>query len=226
MALAQYLHLPEYEKFFQERVKAGDTVILDNGAYEGQQMQPAMLNKWVRRLKPSVVVLPDKPHDLLRTVQYSMQYLEEFGLPYGTEAMMVLHAEDGRLAHFETAYNLCPTKWIGFSRLTRCYSTELKWPWHRAQFAKWLQDHSIWRSSLFHHALGMLNGNVEELKLLSSTGFDSCDSSAPVWRGLLGYSMQDNWPNYEFQPFISDEVNNWTQADINLNEVLQACGQD
>jgi len=221
MALAQYLCNKDYFKFFYEKKQKGDTVILDNGAYEESAIHFSELARWVTELRPSVVVLPDVPGNFEKTIQRSHNYLDSFGLPHGTEGMMVLHAKDGALAHFEVAYNLCPVKWIGFSRLTKRYSGDPGYL-RRVHFAKWLKEQSVWRSDLTHHALGMLNGEVAELRHLALAGFHSCDSSAPIWRGLHGYTLTDtDWPNFEFDPTgIGDPE---LLAEVNLTQVLEAC---
>jgi hypothetical protein len=221
MALVQHLHRKEYFNFFRRKVERGDTVILDNGAYEQRLTSSDRLNFWVRNLKPSVMVLPDVPGDFVKTLRHSWDYLDKYGLPKGTEGMMVLQAEDSKLRQFEVAYETCPVKWVGFSRLTKSYNPWMVWPQQRDGFATHLRQEGMWRSELKHHALGMLSGLVEELANLK--GFESCDSSAPIWRGLLGYSMTDKWPNYEFQVEAGPEASNWEMAEKNLSEVMEAC---
>lgn len=225
MALVQYLDIPEYFRFFQQRREAGDTVILDNGAYEGVRAQMGNLDYWVRRLRPSVVVLPDAPGDLARTIQHSYNYLDQYGLPYDVEGMTVLHAADGDMHAFLAAYRTCPTKWVGLSRLTRRYSIDDTWR-RRWKFLRFLHDEVYWRKDLTHHCLGMLNANLDELPLINEEGANSIDSSCAIWRGLHGYSLNDpTWPNYEFHPLITEEATNWHQAELNLQEVHKACGQ-
>lgn len=226
MALCQHLRHKEYREFFQRKLEKGDTVILDNGAYEGLSLSSGQVAQWVAEIKPTVVVLPDVPGDFVKTLRRSFDYLDRYSLPRSTEGMFVLHAENGKLKQFEVAYELCPTKWVGFSRLTKSYYLYMTWPQHRDCFASHLKIEKMWRPELKHHALGMLSGYVEELSYLANQGFESCDSSAPIWRGLLGYSMTDKWPNYEFQVQAGPEANNWQMAEKNLTEVMEACGEN
>jgi len=227
MALAQHLSIPAYLKFFQEKVQAGETVILDNGAYEGVQMAPELLHRWIMELRPTVAILPDSPGDFRKTLCKSHEFLLRHTLPRSTQGMTVLHAANGELKQFEVAYELVETEWVGFSRLTKYYEKIVPWPYHRAGFAEHLKVQGMWRSGLKHHALGMLNGCVSELKALAEQGFSSCDSSAPVWRGLHGYTLRDAWPNYEYQPDMNESFSpQYSQAGLNLQVVLEACGQD
>lgn len=97
-------------------------------------------------------------------------------------------------------------------------------PNQRADFARVLQSHKLWRPELKHHALGMLDGRVSELPELAALGFEGCDSSAPLWRGLLGYGMADEWPNYAYDPEAGQFAANGMQlAESNLQLVLSAC---
>lgn len=208
MALVQHLRNQKYYDFFAQKMEDGETVILDNGAYEGTQVRDIELATWATRLRPSVVVLPDCPHNAHDTLRRSLNYLDKYGMP--NEAMMVLHASAVR--QFEAMYSLCPTKWIGFSRLTS----------RRAEIARLLKETGQWRQNLLHHALGQQADFAE----LAKMGFESCDSSMPIWRGLHGYSLTDHWPNYSFTPECAPEVNNLIQAGKNLDFILEECGED
>jgi len=224
MALAQYLHLEEYLKFFQEKIEKGETVILDNGAYEGVPMQAWRLAALVKELNPTVVVLPDVPGKFAKTLVGVDDYLNRFGLPKGTAGMTVLHAPDGKRQQFETAYGMVCTEWVGFSRLTKSYGHGVQWPYHRVSFATYLHASEQWRGELKHHALGMLRGNVQELKALNGVGFHSCDSSAPIWRGMHGYEVDEvDWPDYSMEPLCAPEAANWEMAERNLAVTLEAC---
>lgn len=228
MALAQYLMNKRYFEFFARKVEDKEVVILDNGTYESRRMSPVDLAVWATRLKPTVVVLPDVPGDMLRTYRDSMNYLDKFGVP--VEAMMVLHAPNGQTPLFEKLYENCPVGWVGFSKLTRYYGIDnghLGWPEHRWSFMRHLKRHGMYRQELKHHALGMLNGDVAEMGYLAENGFESCDSSAPIWRGLHGYALEDtSWCKWAFEPECHENVNNLVQAGKNLDQVLEACNED
>ena len=199
-------------------------MILDNGAYEGVPIRAAQLSAIVNALRPSVVVLPDEPNDFVKTFRKSFNYLEEHPLPHGVEGMFVLHAEAGKLEHFELAYELAPTKWIGFSRLTKSYSGKF-FNDTRAQMLMHLKQRGLYRDDRVHHALGMKDGSLVELQDCKRAGFHSCDSSSPIWRGLNGYLLGDrtNWPNYEMDPEAPFNGVEPHQARENLKAVLEVC---
>lgn len=200
--------------------------MLDNGAYEGVETSPQELAHWINELEPAVYVLPDKPGSAAGTVRRGVEFLHRYGgkLPVASEPMWVVHAMDGKLDDFIDMYitgvNTC--KWIGFSRLTRAYGLDVSWR-RRGWFARRLQEEGVWRQDVAHHALGMLDGKVEELMLLVRHGFMSCDSSSPVWRGLHGFDMLDRrWPNWDFNPLATME-GDVQLAESNLTAVLAAC---
>lgn len=64
MALAQFIGVDEdYTKFFQDTVKSGAFVIMDNGAAEGEQPTIEQLIPKIELLRPSEIVLPDTIYD-------------------------------------------------------------------------------------------------------------------------------------------------------------------
>ena len=229
MVLAQYCELAPYFEFYRSRVVRGDLVILDNGAYEGETLSAARLLSVVRWLEPTVVVAPDKPGDYDATKKMSREFLKTLRLVKpNVQCMKVLHAADGFLGMFLKDYEESAHvyEWVGFSRLTAHYrSDEQKLSIdRRARFACQLYASGLWSQTTNHHALGMLDGNVAELRVLGRLGFASCDSSAPVWRGLRGKKLTDTWPDWKFDP----EVVGFSKfekelAALNLQEVQRAC---
>ena len=80
------------------------------------------------------------------------------------------------------------------------------------------------------HAFGMNAGSLSELSELRDLGVYSCDSSAPVWRGLsMGVRIgRDHWIDMPFDPswkFTGGPImaRNMQVADLNLEVVLQLC---
>lgn len=219
MALAQHLRNQKYFDFFAQKLENGETVIMDNGAYENMKIKDVELATWATRLKPSVVVLPDCPHDARTTLMWSQRYLATYGVP--NEAMMVLHAPPGNTAQFEAVYALCDVKWIGFSKLTADYGVGGS----RAEFVQHLKNSGRYRPELIHHALGLRDNEIRELWRMKDVFF-SCDSARPIWRGLHGYPINGEWKEYMFEPDCAPEVHNLIQAGINLDYILEECGED
>lgn len=203
---------------------------MDNGAYEGEQLDEFDLLEAMHLLSPNVVVLPDDPGNMLSTLRKSESFLnrlqrEKYG---AVSTMTVVHAIDGHLRGFELCYKLAKefSDWIGFSRLTKSFGlpNESRLD-RRSKFVYHLQQKGLWSPSHHHHALGM-NGYVDELRRLSRLGIESVDSSSPVWRGLLGYSFEDKWPDVPLDMELAGVDRRYLHAELaerNLQEVMEAC---
>lgn len=229
MVLAQHLKVKEYLEYYKIRLQANDWVILDNGAYEGVTIDPDELLRWVKELKPSVVVLPDKIGDPAMTTRYSRLFIDR--VPSHTKVMWVVHCHDNDIVEtasqtYRAAVEQLRTgDYIAFSRLTKSYDNEMSiFQGHRRRlaFIDHLRKYDHWQIGINHHCLGMLDGDVQELYGLSQRGINSCDSSSPLWRGWHGKSMTDQWNGSDFDPFATD-TGDWEQAKKNLLEVLEAC---
>lgn len=115
--------------------------------------------------------------------------------------------------------NFCD--WIAFPRILGS---------RRVELIAGLQKLGKWWVGLRHHAFGMNAGSLAELPQLNTLGVYSCDSSAPVWRGLCGFRNGDpSWPDVKFDPHWNDQSNEAMArkqlGDRNLAEVLEACQQ-
>lgn len=232
MVLAQWLLKSRpYFDFYQALMDQGDDIIMDNGAYEEEQVSQEQLLALTQEFEPDYVILPDTPHDLAQTVLKSERFVQAYLGP--TELIMVIHAEEGKLKDFEAMYEIGCTlaDGVAFSRLTQNY----RWPtpnktysqfMRRADFIEHLKREHLWQDDKYHHCLGMLNGALQELPMLSRLGVDSIDSSAPVWRGLHGYPIDGvGWPDYSLQmdspvEFSAAQI---SLAAANLDQALTAC---
>lgn len=201
LVLAHMLHSKDYMDFYVHRRQAGDTLILDNGAYENTK--PLDSNAYVnmiRNLDPQVVVLPDHLMSPWRiTTSAALKFLDEWGpffesRHYRTEWMFVPQTDkkDSNLRGWMKALEVVVNdgrvgKYIQWIGLGRYLATQFPRPW-RVDLAKLVQDHF---PHLKLHALGMAAGSVDELKELRDVGVTSIDSSAPVWRGWNLSSLVD-----------------------------------
>lgn len=105
--------------------------------------------------------------------------------------------------------------WIAFPRILGDRRVELIYGLHI------LSEVSV---NTKHHAFGMNAGSLTELPTLNSLGVYSCDSSAPVWRGLQGRSLHDSWADIPFDPDFAYVGTQYQElADTNLQEVMRAC---
>lgn len=190
-ALAQEVDF-DYVDFYHKRDK-DVTLILDNGAYEGE-LHLDMLVHAITLYTPDIVVLPDL---LLgqseRSLYLSLGFLEQYGLSsaqYHNEWMFVPQAEPGDIDGFvnatRTAMKDKRITWVG---IPRCLVTDITTdPLARYHFAKAMKkDHP----DIKLHALGMINGCVPELYYLQKAGVLSCDSSWPFNHGNTDDNLKE-----------------------------------
>lgn len=155
------------------------------------------------------------------------------GMFSGPSEKMIVLQQDVQASLFEwaTVYQyICrmyDPQWIAFPRVLGNRRVEL--------IAGMQAVDLLWNPGCKHHAFGMNAGSLDELPLLNTLGIDSCDSSAPVWRGLLGYHLEETlaWPDITFDPSMDIDgmpsVDSTTKmqrkqlADRNLAKVMEAC---
>lgn len=198
LLLAQYCHNEKYLNWYAQRKLAGDHLILDNGTYENSRpMDDAQMVNFAETLQPQVLVLPDLlGQPWLKTTSAALRFLDDHGDRLAkhaprTEFMFVPQAtneddwfrsfttvlHDGRQGHKVT--------WIGIGRYV-CSWQNYESHRGRALLAKQVRSFA---PHVKIHALGMNNGDTEELKHLAEAGVTSVDSSSPVWRGWNGYTF-------------------------------------
>lgn len=195
----------------------GALIILDNGIYERVAVEDAYLYERIKQFKPDVAVLPDVPgseSESLRRSKEFADFLDKQG--YKGATMCVVHKCSSDI--YRAAIKIA-----SYIALPRCLVNGAAMGSRaRIHFIAQLKREHVWNSSVSHHALGMLGGNTEELWGLTHQAVTSCDSSAPIWRGLHGYGLLDPWPDYPFDPFDT-KADDWPRAVKNLQEVHDAC---
>ena len=210
MCLAQVAKKSEtYLRFFKAQSQLGRTVILDNGAYEGEMLEGLELIQIAREIQPTWIVAPDEPTSSEESDKLYMQFVSMVRTHephFYPSIMKILHGDS--IDAFETALSrTCPGHALGFSRLTR-------WELMRTSRAKMIQELAACELHHYIHAFGFL-GLAEARELADCGAVDSLDTSAPVWRGLHGHLLTDKWVDYAFDPF-SERF--WTkQANLNRN---------
>lgn len=214
---------PAYRVFYQKRREAGDFIILDNGAYEGETSleSPGVL------LEPQVVVLPDYLLQPWRkTWHAAIHYLDTYYDKYpGTEFLYIPQSLPGDLHGFIESYQEAVSDrritWLGIPRAMAYAITDN--PLARVEFARMVhRDHP----GLKLHAFGMVNGDVHELPYLAQAGVTSIDSSAPVWRGWHGYDIKRTaaWDMFGKAVDFNHNVKGWEQNHELILANLEACG--
>lgn len=174
----------EYMRFYNER-PTGVTLILDNGAYEGE-LKCEVFCKAIEQYHPTVAVLPDiLLGEADRSLHLSLGFLEQCGLSsneYHNEWMFVPQAAPGDIEGFaRVTYQALQDKRITWVGIPRCLVTDItETPLARVNFANAIKKDF---PHIKVHALGMINGCIPELYYLQKAGVLSCDSSWPFNNG-------------------------------------------
>jgi hypothetical protein len=219
----------DYFDFYKEMQARGDLLVLDNGAYEqGKSLSHDELSEAIWRWQPDVAVLPDLLMKSWRdSLQASMSFLDlsdEF--EFRPKWLAVPQAEVGDLLGWWSAcLHLLRERrisWLGLPRMLGTHMTKDRRT--RSNYAKFIKQ---LRPSIKLWALGMRNGDFEELPFLEQAGVDACDSSAPVWRGWNGFDIRssENWEkhgspcNFSNPPPLEDICIRLIESNLALCEV-------
>lgn len=159
LALAQHMHVPEYRKFFQDRLTEGRFVILDNGAAEEGAINPETLWSLTNDLQPTEVILPDVVCRRRKTLKAGREFidtLERRGHPGSVvRRMAVPQGED-------------------LEDWTRCLREMLTWRIHTIGISKFVCLFTT-RSDALKRAMDLLHH--EDIHLLGC-GWDPRDVQA------------------------------------------------
>lgn len=176
-------------------------LILDNGAYEGKLDLKTYMDD-ICYYEPSVAVLPDiYLGDADRSLHLGLGFLEQCeqdGRSFSNEWMFVPQGQPGDIDGFvRCAFEALKDPRVTWIGIPRCLSTDISDnPLARVLFAGSIKKDY---PHINLHALGMVKGNVHELYYLQKIGVRSCDSTAPVWRGLHGKMLFQPWEELAFR---------------------------
>lgn len=227
-----------YRQFYRSRRDAGDTIILDNGAYElGGSINRDEFADAVRFYNPQFIVCPDVMHadwgqTYARTKDFLDRYYDEFSL--NSSFIGVPQTTDGRIIEWIEGMlrmtDELPIDGIGLPRaLVTHYHID---PLTRVTACEFIKKRY---RGMYVHAFGMVKGNVDELNMLRNAGCDSIDSSAPVWRAWtkgLSLTHLDHhrvWDEIGTECDFNHNVDGWKQIGWEekhkqILSNLEACG--
>lgn len=197
LILAHLLDSKEYVDFYKEKIKRGDTVILDNSAFEFKRALSAEeIFGFIERsgIEPTYVVAPDYPfEDWKVTWESTLKFIDEVkDKPY--KVMAVPQSVKGDYQGWVECYRKMAyhpdIAVIGMSILgipnAFCKLTGTEdVAFNRIFATQYLLDQDIHNPSKWHHYLGLGNGPREILMQRQLGLMDSCDSSSAFWHGCV-----------------------------------------
>lgn len=190
--------IPEYYKFFEESIKQGRTVILDNSIFElGTAFDPEKFLYWIDKLKPTEYIIPDVLENALGTMDNALDWKEKYWgqTPKNSKSIGVVQ---GKSYHEIVQCYLYLDKLINVDKIAFSFDYSLyqslaphpnKWMSFvlgRVQLLNSLLQDGIINRDKPHHLLGCA---LPIEFLFYREGFDwidSIDTSSPVVHGLRG----------------------------------------
>lgn len=221
---------PTYAQFYKSRSEEGDYVIMDNSAFElGESYDPYKLFDLGHKCGADAIVLPDYPlKHFSVTIAAAKQWIPVFKNE-GFKTFFVPQSEtgdlDGWIRGYEWAAGNDDVDIIGMSILGVPNALpHIPAAYARVVMTEALMQRGIFANDKYHHYLGLNAGPALEIPALLEMGaLDSCDSSGPVWAGLLGHEYSVNTDSYLPTSKIKAHVQfdyPWVK-DMNTHERIQ-----
>lgn len=222
---------PNYRRFYKHDC-VDDHVILDNGAYEGEQVTLEKLINKINLYCPHVVILPDHPYQggkitytsSMAALHSLLQDSESTTLPEFMVAPQTGLGDDDFYRWLDVFLCTPNITWIGISKLLKRHSDNI---YTRLRIAAHIK---AIRPDIRIHALGMWDGDLYEFKLLQDSSFiESLDTAAPIWRGIHESKLddpqdQETWKRAGFDvDFSYNKALTQRQLDI-INHNLEVLG--
>jgi len=185
MVIGSFLEVRDYFKFYRQRRKEGAVLILDNGAFEkGAPMDEKEYMKWISKLQPQRVVLPDVYDDVGRSVEIGLKFLMKAERVLGDffnriDWIAALHGMEIESLNYE------------YARYSQNGVTTLAIPYKHWKYSadRPMIARMIPRRKMFNvHFLGLRG--IEEFMHIKPGMVDSIDTSYP-WKVAQGLKKLD-----------------------------------
>ncbi|MGZ8924575.1 MAG: hypothetical protein ACXW2E_01700 [Nitrososphaeraceae archaeon] len=183
----------EYANFYKMLSSVGDTIIIDNGAFElGSPYQPDKLKELGDKCGANFIVLPDYPgKEASVTIQAAkdwMSIMKDDGFKVMYVPQSKVGDRDNWIRGYEWGAGNDDVDMIGMSILGIPNALpHIPKSYARVVMTELLMDKGIFNKNKHHHYLGLNAApNVELPSLLKMEALQTCDSSGPVWYGING----------------------------------------
>ena len=200
----------EYADFYAER---DEFKIMDNGAFElGESYAPEKLIDLARRCKAQAIVLPDYPgQPATKTIEAAMELgskVRDAGFYTFFAPQSLVGDTEGWIEAYKWGAENDLIDIIGMSILA--IPNAMPWipkAYARVVMTQVLIDRGVFNFNKYHHYLGLNSGpNLEIPPLAKMDALDSCDSSNPVWMGILGHMYSTNTDSFLCVSKVKNEV--------------------
>ena len=193
---------PDYYQFYEDSVKEGRHVLLDNSLFElGKAFEEERFSEWVKKLKPTEYIIPDSMNNAKETIDNLHSWMAKYNNLPGKKIGVVQGAdfEEMVMCYKELAKYVDK---IAISFGYKYFSQNNfniegnKWKImcdNRQKFIDTLIDYDIIDKSKPHHLLG--NALPIEFKHYSSERYsfiETIDTSNPIIHGILNIRYKED----------------------------------
>lgn len=197
-------HLVDTDEKYAEFYAGRDEFkIMDNGAFElGASYNPEKLIELGNKCNADAIVLPDYPFQPgQKTVDAAAKLIPDVKSA-GFQTMFVPQSETGNWRDWVETYSWASYNSdidiIGMSILGIPNALDkIPKAYARVVATALLQQVNNFNFTKYHHYLGLNAGPALEIPaLINLSALDSCDSSNPVWMGILGHQYSENTDSF------------------------------
>lgn len=218
----------KYAEFYADRT---EMKIMDNGAFElGESYAPDKLIELGHKCGADAIVLPDYPdQDSQKTIDAAYALGSQVK-DAGFKTFYCPQAKRGEQQQWIDAYAWgARSDWIdmiGMSILAIPNAMpHIPAAYARVVMTQLLIDRGLFNFDKYHHYLGLNAGPALEIPALIKMGaLDSCDSSNPVWMGILGHRYARNTDSFLSVSKVKHHVNfdyPWMNNDLMMLDNVQ-----
>jgi hypothetical protein len=232
----------EYYNFFEESLKAGHEVLLDNSIFELKEaFDGDKFASYINKLKPTYYIVPDVLEDSASTISSFKSFTEKYtnlsgikiGAVQGKTYQDIVSCYKFMAAHADYIAISFDFSWyqtIGISTSKDPHLAKLeRWMTGRQKLIKSLIDDGIWCHSKPHHLLG--NSLPQEMKAYTNIkSIRSVDTSNPVVGGICGYRYIKDYgmrckPSVLLADLIDTKLDDEQFANVmfNIDEYKKLC---
>lgn len=212
LVLPHLFQQKRYRDFYQERSKAGDYIILDNGAAEGLGFGRKQLYHVADEIGVQEIVVPDKLGDGNETIARGLAFSRYTRAGYrymmvaqGKTILEAIQTLDFIMTDTKFMYVTC----VGIPRLLNHQDKHA-----RFKLAKYIAKKGYHKAMEFHF-LGATR-DLDEVGYLEETGIGrGIDTSAPIYMGLKGWDIKiHDWASRPPDYFDLDKDNKMVDKNI------------
>jgi len=189
----------EYYSFFEESVKRGREVVLDNSIFElGRSFDSDNFAKWILKLNPTAYIVPDVLEDVQGTLSKLREWIDKYSEIPGLKIGVVQGRTYQEIVECYTEIDkTCDRIAISFDYslyedLVKNSNKLCNWMMGRQRLIETLLKDGVINRSKHHHLLGC--SLPQEFKYYRNSRFDfikSIDTSNPVVHGIKDVKYRD-----------------------------------